>query len=76
MPSLQPAEPYLLRLPQPRNPQNKAASKLTQKAKMMMQVKETARIGFTSFLLSAAMVVASGFAIGVVAQETQPQKTA
>jgi hypothetical protein len=46
----------------------------------MMQVKETARIGFTSFLLSAAMVVASGFAIGVVAQEnksqeSQPQKT-
>ena len=46
----------------------------------MMQVKETTRIGFTSFLLSAAMVVASGFAIGVVAQEkgsqeTQPQKT-
>ena len=46
----------------------------------MMQVKETARIGFTSFLLGAAMVVASGFAIGVVAQEnksqeSQPQKT-
>lgn len=46
----------------------------------MMQVKETAKIGFTSFLLSAAMVVASGFAIGVVAQEkqspeSQPQKT-
>ncbi len=43
----------------------------------MMQVKETARIGFTSFLLSAAMVVASGFAIGVVAQspESQPQET-
>jgi len=47
-----------------------------------MQVKETARIGFTSFLLSAAMVVASGFAIGVVAQaqenqsaESQTQKT-
>src|ERR1044072_1572695 len=45
-----------------------------------MQVKETARIGFKSFLLSAAMVVASGFAIGVVAQEkqsqeSQPQKT-
>ncbi|HEY0764640.1 MAG TPA: hypothetical protein VGD61_19850 [Pyrinomonadaceae bacterium] len=45
-----------------------------------MQVKETKRIGFTSFLLSAAMVVASGFAIDVVAQEkgsqeTQPQKT-
>jgi hypothetical protein len=48
-----------------------------------MQVKETARIGFTSFLLSAALVVASGSAIGVVAQaqesraqESQPQKTA
>ena len=47
----------------------------------MMQVKETARIGFTSFLLSAALVVASGFATGVVAQaqeksqESQPQKT-
>jgi hypothetical protein len=40
---------------------------------MMMQVKETARIGFTSFLLTAAIVVASGFAIGVVAQESQPQ---
>ncbi|HET6977982.1 MAG TPA: hypothetical protein VFI24_16755 [Pyrinomonadaceae bacterium] len=38
-----------------------------------MQVKETARIGFKSFLLSAAMVVASGFAIGVVAQESQPK---
>ena len=35
----------------------------------MMQVKETARIGFTSLLLSAAMVAASGFVIGVVAQE-------
>src|SRR5262249_45042532 len=40
----------------------------------MMQVKETARIGFTSFLLSAAMVVASGFAIGVVAQENRSQE--
>jgi hypothetical protein len=39
----------------------------------MMQVNETARIRFTSFLLSAALIVASGFAIGVVAQETQPQ---
>ena len=39
-----------------------------------MQVKQTARIRFTSFLLSAALLVASGFAIGVVAQETQPQK--
>ena len=33
---------------------------------MMMRVKETARIGFTSLLLSAALLVASGFAIGVV----------
>ena len=41
----------------------------------MMQVKETARIGFTRFLLSAAMVVASGFAIGVVAQEKQKTET-
>ena len=41
----------------------------------MMQVKETARIGFTSFLLSATMVVASGFAIGVVAQENQKSET-
>jgi hypothetical protein len=40
----------------------------------MMQVKETARIGFTSFLLSAAIVVASGFAIGVVAQENRSQE--
>ena len=40
-----------------------------------MQVKETARIGFTSFLLSATMVVASGFTIGVVAQENQKSET-
>jgi hypothetical protein len=40
----------------------------------MMQVKQTARIRFTSFLSSAALLVASGFAIGVMAQETQPQK--
>jgi len=39
-----------------------------------MQVKETSRIRFTSFLLSAAVIVASGFAMGVVAQETPPQK--
>jgi len=44
------------------------------KAKMMMQVKETSRIRFTSFLFSAALLVASGFAIGVVAQETRPEK--
>jgi len=41
----------------------------------MMQVKETARIGFTSFLLSAAIVVASGFAIAVVAQESKAQES-
>src|SRR5215208_2055657 len=41
---------------------------------MMMRVKETARIGLTSLLLSAALLVASGFAIGVVGQETQPPK--
>ena len=40
----------------------------------MMQVKQTARIRFTSFLLSAALLVVSGFAIGVMAQETQPEK--
>jgi len=42
----------------------------------MMRVKKTARIGFTSLLLSTALLVASGFAIGVVGQETQPQKPA
>ena len=41
-----------------------------------MRVKETARISFTGLLLSAALLVASGFAIGVVGQETQPQKPA
>ena len=41
---------------------------------MMMQVKETTRIGFTTFLFSAALLIASGFVIGVVAQETEPQK--
>lgn len=41
-----------------------------------MRVKETARFSFTSLLLSAALLVASGFAIGVVGQETQPQKPA
>jgi len=44
------------------------------KAKMMMQVKENSKIRFTSFLFGAALLVASGFAIGVVAQETQPKK--
>jgi hypothetical protein len=43
---------------------------------MMMRSKETARFGFTSLLLSAALLVASGFAIGVAGQETQPQKPA
>jgi hypothetical protein len=50
---------------------------------MMMRVKETTRIGYypalrrmVPFLLSAALLIASGFAIGVVGQETQPQKSA
>ncbi len=43
---------------------------------MMMQVKETSRVRLTSFVLSAAIVVASGFAMDVVAQETEPQKPA
>jgi hypothetical protein len=46
---------------------------------MMMQVKETSRIyparsRSVLFLLSAVVIVMSGFAIGVMAQETQPQK--
>ena len=44
---------------------------------MMMQVKETSRIfpaRSAQFLLSAALIVASGFATGVMAQESQPQK--
>jgi len=41
----------------------------------MMRVKEIARIG-VPFLLSAALLVASGFAIGVVGQESQSQKPA
>src|SRR5437868_8311077 len=44
------------------------------KAKMMMQVKKTSRLRFTTPVLSAAIVIVSGFAIAVVAQETQPQK--
>ena len=44
------------------------------KVKMMMQVKETSKMRLTSLLFSAALLVASGFAIGVVAQETQPEK--
>jgi hypothetical protein len=43
---------------------------------MMMQVKDTSKIRFTSLLFAAALLVASGFAIGVVAQETQPEKPA
>ena len=44
-----------------------------------MQVKETSRIyparsRSVLFLLSAVVIVMSGFAIGVMAQETQPQK--
>src|SRR5689334_23204994 len=46
-----------------------------QKAKMMMQVKETSRIRFTSLMFSAVLL-ASGFAISVMAQETQPEKPA
>ena len=44
---------------------------------MMMQVKETSRIfpaRLVLFLLSAAVIIASGFAIEVVAQESEPQK--
>lgn len=39
---------------------------------MMMRVKDTA----VMFLLSAALLIASGFAIGVMGQETQPEKPA
>ena len=47
---------------------------------MMMQAKETSRIypalsRAVLFLFSAAVIVTSGFVVGVVAQETQPQKT-
>ena len=50
-----------------------------EKAKMMMQVEETSRLHLALrrsllFLLSTAIVIASGFVIGVVAQEGQPQK--
>jgi hypothetical protein len=47
---------------------------------MMMQVKEKSRMRrgllrrSVPFLLSATMLVASGFAMGVMGQETQPQK--
>ena len=43
----------------------------------MMHVKETSNPATRRavlFLLSAAMIVASGFAIGVMAQETEPEK--
>ncbi|HET9713461.1 MAG TPA: hypothetical protein VFP64_16320 [Pyrinomonadaceae bacterium] len=46
---------------------------------MMMQAKDTSRIypalsRAVLFLFSAAVIVTSGFVVGVVAQETQPQK--
>jgi hypothetical protein len=42
---------------------------------MMMQAKETSMLSrAVLFLFSAAVIVTSGFAVGVVAQETQPQK--
>jgi len=40
----------------------------------MMQVKETSRVRFTSLVLGAAVIVASSFAYGVLAQETEPQQ--
>src|SRR5215216_2002041 len=40
---------------------------------MMMQF-EKSKIRFTSFLFSAALIVASGFAIAAVAQETETEK--
>jgi len=43
--------------------------------KMMMQAKETSMLArAVLFLFSAAVIVISGFAGGVVAQETQPQQ--
>jgi hypothetical protein len=50
------------------------AAKLTQESETMMQVKETSRVRFISFLLGAVVILASGFAMGIVAQETEPQK--
>jgi hypothetical protein len=49
------------------------------KVKMMMQAKETSRIHpalprLVLLLFSAAVIVVSGFAIGVVAQESEPKK--
>jgi hypothetical protein len=41
---------------------------------MMMQAKQISKIRFTSVLLGAAIVVGSGFAVGVVGQEEQPAK--
>lgn len=55
----------------------RASETHSKKAKMMMQVKETSRMLLrrsVPFLLSATMLVASGFAMGVMGQETQPQK--
>src|SRR5215210_3238479 len=88
MPSPQRVELYLLRLHQPRNLENNSVRRnsLEKAIKMMMQVVETSRrlpakaqrrkgrSKLASFLLGAAIVVGSGFAIGVVAQEAQPQK--
>jgi hypothetical protein len=42
----------------------------------MMQVKERSTIRFSSFLLGAALLAVSGFAMGVRAQETEPQQPA
>src|SRR5215204_6745240 len=50
-----------------------------EKKKIMIQVKETSGMllpRMVLFLLSAAVVVATGFGTGVVAQETQPEKPA
>jgi hypothetical protein len=42
---------------------------------MMMQAKETSMLSrAVLFLFSAAVIVMSGFVVGVVAQETEPQK--
>ena len=41
---------------------------------MMMQAKVTSTIRLTSFLCSAALLVASGFVMGVMGQETESQK--
>jgi len=42
---------------------------------MMMQAKETSMLSrAVLFLFSAAVIVTSGFVVGVVAQESQPQK--